>query len=392
MGVNADGSESGERVIVTGMPQLTFLEFFAGGGLARLGLGDGWRCLFANDVDPKKCASYRANFGEADLVEADIATLRTRDLPQCAADLAWGSFPCQDLSLAGGRNGLAGARSGLFFEFLRLISALGAEGRAPRTIVIENVAGLLTSGGGADFERVVEDIAELGYLVSALVINASAFTPQSRPRLFVFGLRPGASNQFSHDPPTKLAPPALLRAAASLSPRAGKSWHWLSVPEFAANADASLADIVDMRSPDWSERDGRKALSLMSKGQRAALDEKAATGGAHVGAAFCRIRMEKGRKVQRLEARFDGLAGCLRTPAGGSSRQILLLVEGDKVKARRISPREAARLMGVPDSYVLPSGTTDALKLMGDGVAPPVVRWIADALLEPTLVRRLAAA
>ncbi len=81
----------------------TFLEFFAGGGMARLGLGRGWRCLFANDLDPAKCAAYRANFGGEELVEADIAGLSARDLPAARADLAWASFPCQDLSLAGAR-------------------------------------------------------------------------------------------------------------------------------------------------------------------------------------------------------------------------------------------------------------------------------------------------
>lgn len=88
----------------------TFLEFFAGGGMARAGLGPGWRCLFANDIDPVKCAAYRANFGGDDLVEQSIAALELEDLPQQRADLAWASFPCQDLSLAGAR---AGANFGL---------------------------------------------------------------------------------------------------------------------------------------------------------------------------------------------------------------------------------------------------------------------------------------
>jgi DNA (cytosine-5)-methyltransferase 1 len=83
----------------------TFLEFFAGGGMARLGLGSSWRCLLANDLDPQKCASYRANFGGADLIEGDIAKIDISDLPRETVDLVWGSFPCQDLSLAGARGG-----------------------------------------------------------------------------------------------------------------------------------------------------------------------------------------------------------------------------------------------------------------------------------------------
>ena len=83
--------------------------------------------------------------------------------------------------------------------------------------------------------------------------------------------------------------------------------------------------------------------------------------------------------------RFDGTAGCLRTPAGGSSRQTLLLVEGESIRSRLLSPREAARLMGLPDSYALPANYNEAYHLAGDGVAVPVVRFLAAQLLEPLL-------
>src|ERR1051325_5897517 len=75
-------------------------EFFCGGGMARAGLGPGWDCLFANDIDPKKAASYAANWGDDRLRVCDVADLAAGDLPG-HADLAWASFPCQDLSLAG---------------------------------------------------------------------------------------------------------------------------------------------------------------------------------------------------------------------------------------------------------------------------------------------------
>src|SRR3954465_11745503 len=113
---------------------LTFYEFFAGGGMARTGLGEGWRCLFANDFDPRKTAVYRDNFGDDDLTQGDVWAVRPDQLPG-RADLAWASSPCQDLSLAGRRAGLGGARSSAFWGFWRLIEALAAEGRAPRTVV-----------------------------------------------------------------------------------------------------------------------------------------------------------------------------------------------------------------------------------------------------------------
>ncbi|HEX7947041.1 MAG TPA: DNA cytosine methyltransferase, partial [Phenylobacterium sp.] len=139
----------------------TFYEFFAGGGMARLGLGDAWTCAFANDFDPVKAATYRANFPDAagHFHEGDVWALSADDLPG-RADLAWASSPCQDFSLAGGRAGLAGGRSSAFFGFWRLMAALDDAGRAPRTIVIENVSGLLTSHGGADFAALGAALAE----------------------------------------------------------------------------------------------------------------------------------------------------------------------------------------------------------------------------------------
>jgi DNA (cytosine-5)-methyltransferase 1 len=104
------------------------------------------------------------------------------------------------------------------------------------------------------------------------------------------------------------------------------------------------------------------------------------------------MRSEHGRKVQRAEVRFDGLAGCLRTPAGGSSRQFVLVIEAGELRARLLTPREAARLMGLPDDYRLPTSATAALHLAGDGVVANVVRRLAAELLEPLLDPRSRAA
>jgi len=105
-----------------------------------------------------------------------------------------------------------------------------------------------------------------------------------------------------------------------------------------------------------------------------------------VGGLYRRTRPTKdGGKVSRWEIRFDGLAGCLRVPTGGSSRQTVMIVEGDSVRSRLLSPREAARLMGLPDDYVLPANVNEALALMGDGVVAPVVRFLAETILEPIL-------
>lgn len=125
-------------------PPLNFYEFFCGGGMARAGLGEGWKCVRANDFDPKKCEVYAANWGRDALIEGDVRKLEPSDLPDIA-DLAWASFPCQDLSLAGTGAGLKGDRSGTFWPFWKLVNHLCEEHRAPRMIVLENVYGTLTA-------------------------------------------------------------------------------------------------------------------------------------------------------------------------------------------------------------------------------------------------------
>jgi DNA (cytosine-5)-methyltransferase 1 len=92
-------------------------------------------------------------------------------------------------------------------------------------------------------------------------------------------------------------------------------------------------------------------------------------------------RTRKG--VQRAEARFDGLAGCLRTPKGGSSRQIVIVAGRGVLKSRLLTPREAARLMGAPDSFILPERYSRAYEAMGDAVCAPVVGWLSKHLLIP---------
>ena len=96
-------------------------------------------------------------------------------------------------------------------------------------------------------------------------------------------------------------------------------------------------------------------LGLMSPLNRKKVSDAARSGRKVVGAVYRRTRPdENGVKRQRAEVRFDDVAGCLRTPAGGSSRQVILVIEGKTVRSRLLSPREAARLMGLDDDYVLP--------------------------------------
>ncbi|MCS7287851.1 MAG: DNA cytosine methyltransferase [Roseiflexus sp.] len=370
------------------MSSLTFYEFFAGGGLARIGLGPQWTCLFANDIDDKKAETYRRNFsGAPELVVADIHRVTTDMLPGRAL-LAWASFPCQDLSLAGKGGGLRAGRSGTFWPFWDLITALDLEGRAVPIIAIENVVGLLTSNKGHDFHELVAVIAAQGYRLGAMVIDAVHFVPQSRPRLFIVAVKDDATIPDALITPTPHAvwhPVSIVRAYRHLAPPLRDSWVWWNLPS-PERAPLHLRDVIDPAPTGvaWhSPEETQRLLSLMSPVNLAKVRHAQLTGRLHIGTIYKRTRIQDGVKRQRAEVRFDGVSGCLRTPAGGSSRQTILVVEGDVVRSRLLSVREAARLMGLPDSYWLPERYNDGYHVMGDAVVVPVVSWLEQHILRP---------
>lgn len=370
---------------------LSFYEFFAGGGMARQGLGAGWHCLFANDFDAAKARAYRANWGGEDLAEGDVWALSAARLPG-RADLAWASSPCQDFSLAGARAGLGGGRSSAFLGFWRLVEGLDAEGRVPRVIVLENVSGLLSSHGGADFAAVCQRFAERGYVFGAVEVDAALFLPQSRPRVFLVATRERVTSDLL-GPPCGFQTRAVRQAYARLAPDLQARWLWWRLDPPAAR-NMRLADLLE---PDaavrWrSETETAVLLAQMSPAHRERLNTAARSGERVVAAAYRRIRRKDGVRVQRAEIRLDGLAGCLRTPGGGSSRQFLIVAEAGRVRSRLLTAREGARLMGLPDHYQLPASQSAGLKLVGDGVAAPVVAFLAESLIEPLLSRAAAIA
>ena len=367
----------------------SFYEFFAGGGMVRAGLGDGWTCLFANDFDAKKAETYRANYPETDVLrESDVRKIEAKELPG-HADLIWGSFPCQDLSLAGGGAGLKGERSGTFYPFWDIVKELIADNRGPKVIALENVLGTLTSHSGRDFEAICKTFADAGYRYGALVINAALFVPQSRPRLFVVGVRSDVeigANLLSPGPIEPFHTPALQRAFDRVGKTALTLRVWWNFPA-PDRRNEKFADLIEENptSVRWhtaAERD--QLIAMMSPVNRAKLEKAKTAGHRMVGGVYKRTRLdENGVKVQRAEVRFDDVAGCLRTPAGGSSRQVIIVVDGPKVRSRLISSRETARLMGLKEEYQLPKNYNEAYHLTGDGVAVHVVRHLAENIFEP---------
>jgi DNA (cytosine-5)-methyltransferase 1 len=373
---------------------MTFYEFFSGAGMARLGLGRDWSCVFANDDDDAKARSYADNLGREGLVVRDIAKLKLSDLPG-AATLAWSSFPCQDISLAADRAGLGAARSGTFWAFWRLMLGLRAGGRAPKLIVIENVTGLLTSHEGRDFGALVGALAEGGYRVGSLVIDAELWLPQSRKRVFVVAIDVTLNvpkEIVAPGPETTFHPPMLVKAC---SHQTAPIWFKLPVPP---TRNMVLADIIEDKPSGPFPQEGiwdtpaemAKKIAMMTPTNIAKVEAAKRAGKRMVGGLYKRGRDEHDEaggevRVQRAEVRFDGVAGCLRMPTGGSSVQTVMIVDSDIVRTRRLSAREAARLMGLPDAYKLPTNYKDAYGLMGDGVAVPAVRFLAEHILEPIL-------
>lgn len=369
-----------------------FLEFFAGGGMACAGLGDQWQCLFANDMDRIKASTYIKNWGEGHFDNRDVREISPADI-KCNSDLAWASFPCQDLSVAGNGLGIGSydannsTRSGALWPFLDLIDALREEGRQPPLLALENVVGLLTLEGGRDFSAICERLGEIGYRYGAVIVDAKHFLPQSRPRVFIIAV------QRNIDVPCKLSrgmatdswhAPTLLRAYKALSPNLHADWIWWDLgcaPVLQANA---LKNFIELEGVQWNTpEETKRIVNMMAPAHLARLEQAKSSDSLAVGSLYLRMRREGGINKQRAEITFSPLLGCLRTPRGGASRPRIIVVENGEVKTRLLTIHEAAALMGLASTYTLPEIYHHAFKVIGDGVAVPAVRFLAERLLEP---------
>jgi DNA (cytosine-5)-methyltransferase 1 len=292
---------------------------------------------------------------------------------------------------------LKGERSGTFWPFWDLMKALRKEGRAPSLIVLENVCGALTSHGGKDFVKICEALAQERYRFGALVIDAALFVPQSRPRLFIVATRDDIavpSSLLRHCDRSEAIQNdglfhtrALVFAHESLPKALRNRWLWWNLPTPPLR-NMRLIDIIEDAPIDveWHSSGETNALiAMMSEVNLAKIAEAKRAGRRMVGTLYRRTRYQNGVRTQRAEARFDEVAGCLRTPAGGSSRQYVLVVNKGRVRSRLMAARETARLMGLPEDYILPTTYNDAYHLTGDGVVVPVVRHIVAHLLAPLL-------
>lgn len=357
------------------------MEFFAGIGLARMGLEQaGFRVTWANDYESDKKAMYDAQFGVRDehvFALGDIAEVRVDTLPRDAS-LAWASSPCTDLSLAGARAGLAGAQSGTFWQFVRLMDELGDD--RPEVVVLENVVGLATSHGGEDLAAAIRAFNELGYSVDVLSIDARRFVPQSRPRLFLVGAMNPPEDVA--DPNSELRPDWLQAVFGDETLRT----HRAVLPAPPAPLTAGLGGLIEempLSDERWwdAERTAAFAASL-SPAQKNRLAALKRTTGVKYRTAYRRTR----GGVAVWEVRPDDISGCLRTARGGSSKQAVVRMGNNRLQVRWMTPREYARLMGAGDYDLSAARNNQALFGFGDAVAVPAVAWLAKNYLMP-LVR-----
>ncbi len=353
--------------------KLDFAEFFAGMGLVRVGLEPFWQCCYANDIDAIKGKMYQALFPDSaefhlcDIWETDEVILRAG-----SPFLVTASFPCTDLSLAGVQRGLSGAGSGAFHGLMLVMHEWLSAGKLPPMVMLENVHGFVTGRSGRDFRTVCGELRSLGYSLDAISLDARHFTPQSRPRIFIVGFLGEPPDNMFGERPTILRPPALVSAMAL----EGGRWSGFRFSE-PPEMNVPLESILDSGDgQDWwtEEQVDRHAASM----SRAHKDRLASI----VPAVVPAFRRTRNGKV-RLEVRFDGLAGCLRTPRGGSGRQIIVRAAIDGSLAMRwMTSTEYARLQGAPHPGIAVS-ERQAMFGFGDAVCVPVISWLNHNLLSP---------
>lgn len=350
------------------MHRPTFVDFFAGSGLVTQGAKHACTLVWSNDICPKKAGIYTANHGTDHFHLGSIEQVRGDQIPP--GEVVWASFPCQDLSLAGKMGGLAASRSGLFWEWLRVLDEMPVK---PSILALENVVGLLSSNEGRDYLMLHLALRERSYRVGPMLLDARLWLPQSRPRVFVVAaLEHLPTSRFEDSGPNWLHPEPVRRVAASLD----DAVYW-SMP-LPNKRPRALSDLIDWDAPVFNDEKTAALCSIIAPRHRDMLRKLPPS----IRAVFPGYRRTRNGK-QVLELRFDNVSGCLRTAEGGSSRQFLILHVGGKLKARLITLREAARLMGAPERYRLPTSYNESYNAMGDAVVVPVVKHLVDHLLAP---------
>jgi DNA (cytosine-5)-methyltransferase 1 len=291
-------------------------------------------------------------------------------------DLVYGGFPCQDLSVAGKRAGLGGERSGLWFEFERVLREL-----RPRWAVIENVPGLLSSNGGRDFGVILCGLDELGFDVAWTILDAQHFgVPQRRRRVFVVaGPRGRGAEQVL----------SLCESCGGNPETGGAPGEELAGTLGAGSTDSQRGWRGDLDSSGAYIADVAYALTA-----RAAMDRPESGAATLIASAISASAGHHGHSSPRGDGSDNLIAGTLQAEMyhhGGYPNQTMnsdnahvLPVEAG---VRRLTPRECERLMGWPDDWT--RWTADGreiadshrYRMAGNGVVATCAEWIGHRLV-----------
>lgn len=334
----------------------TFVDLFAGIGGTRLGFERaGGRCLFTSEYDRFCVETYKANFRPDHDITGDIREVNPSEIPD--HDVLVAGFPCQPFSIAGvskknalgDPHGFACKTQGtLFFDICKIIDA-----KRPLAFLLENVRNLKSHDKGRTFQVIAESLDELGYQVQHRVIDAKAWVPQHRERIFIVGFR--EPTQFSLD---RVTVPTARRALSSvLHPEDG-------------------SEVADGVFTTGSKGSVNKKYTLTAHLWKYLRDYKAKHEAAGNGFGFGLVTASD--VARTLSARYF---------KDGSE---ILVSRGRGKSPRRLTPRECARLMGFPDGFRIPVSDTQAYKQFGNAVVVPVITAIAEAMRPHVLALKAA--
>ena len=291
-----------------------------------------------------------------------------------------GGFPCQDVSVAGRREGLAGERSGLWFDFHRIIDRV-----RPGWVVIENVPGLLSSNGGRDFAIILRGLVECGYGVAWRILDAQYFgVPQRRRRVFIVGhLGSGRAAEVLFESEGGGGDIAEGRKAGQIAPAISSKWAKGTGGPSGDECQNLVTHTLTSGGHDAGEDGTGRGVPLVTttfNGYTGGADDNDAQGG-HLVMAFTERTRAEGRT---LEAQED-LAYALTNPGSGGrtqSRQI-----AGSFGVRRLTPRECERLQGFTDDFTAGQADAPRYRQLGNAVAVPVAEWLGRRIMEVQHVR-----
>lgn len=256
----------------------------------------------------------------------------------------------------------------MVWEWLRIMKEMSL---SPQILIAENVVGLIKAERGAYYIKIHNELSRMGYRVGPIILDAKYWVPQSRPRIFIIAVKKEVEiGEYSSRFPNWLHNQAIREISKDLDDMV----LWKIRKPYAKQVFLdSVIDFDEYIDIARSERNlqliprhhYRRLFNALDKGKK-------------VFTGYKRSRQGK----QQLEVRFDGMAGCLRTAKGGSSKQYVIYMKNGSLIARIMTPREAARLMGVPENFILPNNKNDAYTAMGDAVAVPVSRFLANNLIK----------